>query len=87
MKKGNPETSPRIFPAPDFPEFPPIPAYVGDTLDRERRFSMPEEESLVLKPREPLGEILLPQSKDELAKFMDQGGWPILFCRRFSPVP
>ena len=48
---------------------------------------MPEEESLVLKPREPLGEILLPQSKDELAKFMDQGGWPILFCRRFSPVP
>jgi len=31
-----------------------------------------EEEGVVLKPQEPLGEILLPQSTDELAKFMDQ---------------
>jgi hypothetical protein len=31
-----------------------------------------EEESLVLKPREPLRDILLPENTDELAKFMEQ---------------
>jgi len=33
---------------------------------------MAEEESIVLKPREPFSDALLPQSADELAKFMDQ---------------
>jgi hypothetical protein len=33
---------------------------------------MAEEESFVLKPREPFSDALLPQSTDELAKFMDQ---------------
>jgi hypothetical protein len=33
---------------------------------------MTEEESIVLKPREPFSDALLPQSADELAKFMDQ---------------
>jgi hypothetical protein len=31
-----------------------------------------EEESLVVKPRDPFSDALLPQSTDELAKFMDQ---------------
>jgi len=33
---------------------------------------MAEEESLVLKPREPFSDAVLPESADELAKFMDQ---------------
>jgi len=33
---------------------------------------MAEEESIILKPREPFSDALLPQSADELAKFMDQ---------------
>jgi len=33
---------------------------------------MAEEESMVLKVREPFSDALLPQSTDELAKFMDQ---------------
>ncbi len=33
---------------------------------------MAEEESIVLKPREPFSDALLPQSADELAKFMDE---------------
>jgi len=33
---------------------------------------MAEEECIVLKPREPFSDALLPQSADELAKFMDQ---------------
>jgi hypothetical protein len=36
---------------------------------------MTEEESIVTKPREPFkpfSDVLLPQSADELAKFMDQ---------------
>jgi hypothetical protein len=33
---------------------------------------MADEESIVLKPREPFSDALLPQDADELAKFMDQ---------------
>jgi hypothetical protein len=33
---------------------------------------MAGEESIVLKPREPFSDALLPQSADELVKFMDQ---------------
>jgi thymidine kinase len=33
---------------------------------------MTEEASLIIKPREPFSDALLPQSTDELAKFMDQ---------------
>ena len=33
---------------------------------------MAQEESIVLKPREPFSDALLPQSADELAKFMDE---------------
>ncbi len=33
---------------------------------------MTEEESIVLKPREPFSDAVLPQNADELAKFMDQ---------------
>lgn len=33
---------------------------------------MPDDESIVLKPREPFSDAILPQNADELAKFMDQ---------------
>jgi hypothetical protein len=33
---------------------------------------MPEDESIVLKPRELFSDAILPQNADELAKFMDQ---------------
>lgn len=33
---------------------------------------MAENESIVLKPREPFSDAILPQNADELAKFMDQ---------------
>lgn len=33
---------------------------------------MSEDESIVLKPREPFSDAILPQNADELAKFMDQ---------------
>jgi len=33
---------------------------------------MPEDDSIVLKPRELFGDVILTQNADELAKFMDQ---------------